>query len=68
LKTGHFYSDCFEGFAHVFPYNPLTQSKQYTPAIEWHNCITRLGTYDAENDCVFKVRPDAAAHFGSSCL
>ena len=41
LKIGHFYSDCFEGFASVFPCNQLTQSKKHTHAIERHNCITR---------------------------
>lgn len=41
LKIGHFYSDGFEGFASVFPCNPLTPNKQYTHAIERHNCRNR---------------------------
>lgn len=41
FKIGHFYSDCFEGFASVFPCNQLTQSKKYTHAIERHNCRNR---------------------------
>jgi insertion element IS1 protein InsB len=41
LKIGHFYSDCFEGFASVFPCNQLTQSKKHTHAIERHNCRNR---------------------------
>ncbi len=41
LRIGCFYTDGFEAFAHVFPFNQLIQSKKYTHAIERHNCITR---------------------------
>lgn len=41
LRIGHFYTDGYEGFASVLPYDRLTQTKKETHAIERHNCRTR---------------------------
>lgn len=41
LSIGRIYSDGWEGFKSVFPYNLLTQTKKETNAIERHNCVNR---------------------------
>ena len=41
LKIGHFYTDNWEGFSAVLPYNKLTQTKKETHTIERHNCTSR---------------------------